>query len=422
MPYYHIWTIGCQMNKAESARLGRRFEAAGYAPAARAEDASLAVVNSCVVRQHAEDKVVNRLYYLGGLKKKNPAMMLAVTGCLVEKDIAPLKKRFPFVDYFFRPGEPPPWLPADAVIPPVRPAPTVYVPIIQGCNNFCTYCVVPYRRGRQKSRMPQEIYDEVVCLVKSGVKEVVLVGQNVDAYGHDLPEKPDLAGLLYLLRDIDGLCRIRFLTNHPQDMSERLIEAIAALPKVCREINLPFQAGSDEILKKMRRGYTADDYRRLVGRLRERMPDIALSTDVIVGFPGETDEQFGETVSMLEEIRFDAVHVAVYSIRPGTIAAREFRDDVPAPVKKARLEAVESLQAGIAAGINAGLLGQKLEVLVEGRKKGKWHGRTRSGKLVFFAGDGEDLAGKLVCVKIQKTSSWSLQGTRDRGESFKEEQ
>jgi tRNA-2-methylthio-N6-dimethylallyladenosine synthase len=279
---------------------------------------------------------------------------------------------------------------------------------------------VPYRRGREKSRPLQEIYDEVSCLAKSGVKEVVLVGQNVDAYGHDLPEKPDLAGLLYLLSDIDGISRIRFLTNHPQDMSARLIEAMAALPKVCREINLPFQAGSDDMLKKMRRGYTADDYRRLVGRLRQRMPDIALSTDVIVGFPGETDEQFQDTLKLLKEVRFDAVHVAAYSVRPGTIAARELPDDVPAAVKKARLEAVESLEAVIAAGINAGLLGQKLEVLVEGRDKGKWHGRTRSGKLVFFAGDGEDLTGKLVNIKIDKTSPWSLQGTQDRGEGFKE--
>jgi len=418
MSSYHIWTIGCQMNKAESDRLGRLFEAAGYAPADTLEEASLVLVNSCVVRQHAEDKVINKLHYLGGLKKKNPGMTLAVTGCLVEKDTGLLKKRFPFVDHFFGPGEPPPWLPGNSIAAGARPAPSVYIPIIGGCNNFCTYCVVPYRRGREKSRTPEEIFNEAARLAQAGAKEIILVGQNVDAYGHDLPEKTDLAALLYRLHDIEGISRIRFLTNHPQDMSERLIEAMGALPGVCREVNLPFQAGSDEILKKMRRGYTIGEYRQLVSRLRERMPDIAISTDVIVGFPGETEEQFRGTVELLKDIRFDMVHVAAYSPRPGTIAARELQDDVPAPVKKARLEAVESLQCDIAAGINAGLKGQILEVLVEGKDKGKWHGRSRSGKLVFFDGDGGDLTGKTVNIKIEKTSPWSFQGTLYRGEGI----
>ena len=256
MPLYHIWTIGCQMNKAESERLGSLFEQIGYQPAASAEDADLILLNSCVIRQSAENKVVSKIGALKSLKKNNPAVKIALTGCLVDSHIDKLQKRFPIVDYFFAAGEMPPWIDKclTANIIPLKPSVSTFINIIQGCNNFCSYCIVPYRRGREKSRPVDDIVSEAKTLVERGAKEIILVGQNVDSYGHDLPDKPDLAALLGEINKIDGLKRLRFLTNHPKDMSDRLIDAIANLDKVCEEINLPVQAGDDEILKTMRRG------------------------------------------------------------------------------------------------------------------------------------------------------------------------
>jgi len=411
MPHYHIWTIGCQMNKAESERLSSLFAELGYQPTETAEEASLIVLNSCVVRQGAENKVVNKLNALRHLKGTNPQLTLAVTGCLVNSEVSHLKARFPYVDYFFPPGGYPPWLERaePQLMLPRHPAPATFVPIIQGCDNFCAYCIVPYRRGRERSRPIAEISGEVKELVSRGTREVTLLGQNVDSYGHDLPDKPDLADLLQELNAIAGLARIRFLTNHPKDMSFRLIEAVARLDKVCEQISLPVQSGSNDILKAMNRGYTVEHYRRLVAEIRSKIAEIALSTDVIVGFPGESEAQFRQTLDLLAEIEADTVHVAVYSPRPGTAAARDFEDDIPATEKKRRLDQIEALQAKIARQINAKLSGQTVEALVEDRKKGKWQGRTRSGKLVFFSSNA-DCQGQLVKIKIEKTSPWSLQG------------
>ena len=399
------------MNKAESERLGSHLERHGYQKTAAAEEAELIVLNSCVVRQSAESRVIGRLNALKALKRSCPDLTLAVTGCLVNSDTDELKKSFPFVDYFFKPGEYPPWLEKPELGPvlPRHPAPVTFVSIIQGCNNFCTYCIVPYRRGRERSRPLEEIVAEVKELVRCGVKEVVLLGQNVDSYGHDLPGRPQLSDLLCELDTVDGLVRIRFLTNHPKDMSLRLIEKIACLDKVCEEISLPVQSGSNDILRAMGRGYTVEHYRQLIAEVRSRVPGVALSTDVIVGFPSETEEQFQETFDLLFELRFDVVHVAAYSTRPGTIAAGRFVDDVPLAVKRARLRRVEGLQEEIAAEINAWLLGRTVKVLVEGRKKGRWWGRARSGKLVFFD-SSSDCLGQLVEIEIEKTSPWALQG------------
>ena len=412
MPQYYIWTIGCQMNKAESERLGSYLEQRGYQATAAAEDADIIVLNSCVVRQHAESRVINKLDALKPLKKARPDLTLAVTGCLVNSEVEQLKKTLPYVDYFFKAGEYPPWLEKEGnlhTITPLHPSTSTFVPIMQGCNNFCAYCIVPYRRGQERSRPIAEIACEVEQLVNRGVKEVTLLGQNVDSYGHDLPHQPDLADLLGKLNAIEGLARIRFLTNHPKDMSARLIEAVAHLDKVCEMICLPVQSGSDEILKAMRRGYTAEHYRRLVSQIRSAIPESALSTDVIVGFPSETDEQFRQTFDLLAEARFDTVHVAAYSPRTGTIASKEFEDNVPLDEKRERLHKIEQLQEGIATEINQKLLGKTVEVLVEGRKKGKWQGRTRTGKLVFFS-DSNDCLRQLVNIRIEKTSPWSLQG------------
>jgi len=399
------------MNKAESERLGSFFEQRGYQETAAVEQADVIVLNSCVVRQHAEDRVINKLSSLKTLKQQRPDITLALTGCLVNSDTEQLKKKFPQVDYIFKPGEPPQWLEESEWTQalPQHPSPGVYVPIIQGCNNFCAYCIVPYRRGRERSRPVAEISCEVEELVHREAKEVTLLGQNVDSYGHDLPGKPDLADLLNELNAIDGLARIRFLTNHPKDMSTRLIDAVARLDKVCEHISLPVQVGSDDILKAMRRDYTAEQYCRLVTEIRDKIPGVALSTDVIVGFPSESEPQFRQTIDLLSKLRFDTIHVAAYSPRPGTIAARELEDDVPPDEKKERLRQVEVLQERIATEINAQLSGQTVETLVEGKNKGKWQGRTRTDKLVFFSSNDDQL-GQLVNVRIDKTSPWSLQG------------
>ena len=421
MPHYHVWTIGCQMNKAESARIASLLEQQGYQAAGSTDDADVVVLNSCVVRQSAESKVVNKLHVLRRLKKARPDLVIALTGCLVGSDEVALRKAYPHVDHFFRPGELPEWLthPPDSVPLPETASVSVYVPIIQGCNNFCTYCIVPYRRGREHSRPVNDIMREIEGLVRRGAKEVVLLGQNVDSYGHDLPDKSDLADLLGRVNGIDGLLRIRFLTNHPKDMSSKLIDRVATLDKVCRHISLPVQAGDDDVLAAMRRGYTVAHYRQLVAEIRERVPGVALSTDLIVGFPGETETQFQHSVDLLTELKFDAVHAACYSPRSGTVAAREFTDDVSREQKSRRLGIIEQLQQGILTEINVGLLGQAVEVLVDGRAKGKWRGRTQSDKLVFFSGPG-DFLGRLVKTTVTRTGPWSLQGNVLNGKDDKE--
>jgi len=410
------------MNKAESLRIAGYLNSAGYQAATSFQEADLIVLNTCVVRQSAEDKVLGTLDGLKGLKKKPPNLYILVTGCFVDSDIEGLEGRFPQVDFFFKPGaysELVDWAQGRGVYSAFgfqpsafsreTPSPCAFVPIIQGCDNFCSYCIVPYRRGREVSRDLEEIASEVEEMVRRGVKEVTLLGQNVDSYGHDLPERPDLADLLVRLNGMDNLVRIRFLTNHPKDMSLKLIKAVASRDKVCEHLELAVQAGDDGILKAMRRGYTVEQYRELIHTVRCHIPEVSLSTDVIVGFPGEKEEQFENTFSLLEEIRFDVVHVAAYSPRPGTIASRKYEDNVPLEVKKERLRKVEELQEDIATEINSQLQDQTVEVLVEGEKKGKWYGRTRSNKLVFFE-DNDERLGQLVKVKIGKTSPWALQG------------
>jgi len=424
MPRYFIWTIGCQMNKAESQQIASYLDSVGYQAANSFFHADLVVLNTCVVRQSAENRVLGTLGLLKGLKNKHPNLQILVTGCLVNSDTQELKRRFPYVDLLFKSGDYPElsaWgqkqgIPVEQRLLRyagnnswIASSPYALIPVIQGCDNFCSYCIVPYRRGREVSRRREEILYEVEELVRRGIKEVTLLGQNVDSYGHDLPGHPGLADLLSELSSIDDLARIRFLTNHPKDISLRLIEAIASINKVCEHLELPVQAGDDDILRAMRRGYTVEQYRELVHTIRRKVPQISLSTDIIVGFPGETEEQFEYSLSLVKEMGFDVVHVAAYSPRPGTIAWREYQDNIPAEVKKERLHKIEELQAAIAGEINSQLQGREVEVLVEGSKGGKWFGRTRSNKLVFFE-DAGDWLGQLARVKIEKTSPWSLGG------------
>jgi len=291
-----------------------------------------------------------------------------------------------------------------------KPDVAAYVPIIHGCDKFCTFCIIPYRRGREVCRPIEEVANEVLLLARRGVKEVTLLGQNVDSYGHDLPGQPDLGDLLAEVNRVDELERIRFLTSHPNDMSDHIIDSVAELDRVCEHINLPFQAGDDEVLRRMRRGYTNDDYRHLIEKIRTRVPNVSLSTDVIVGFSGETDEQFEKTMELIKDIQFDKVHAAAYSARPGTIAGRKMEDDVPYEEKKARLKNIEELQETILTRKNAELQGEVVEVLVEGRKRGKWYGRNRNDKLVYFE-DDTDRKGEMLEVRVDQTGPWSLQGT-----------
>jgi len=417
MSYYHIWSIGCQMNKAYSGQLATALERLGYRSTRAIEEADIVVINSCIVRQSAENRVLSKLNSLIPLKRLNPDTVVALAGCIVDPGIAELRRCFPHVDLFLKPGQSAELLELARTrvpegmqgSPPLPPPPSAFVTIIEGCDNFCSYCIVPYRRGRERSRPLTEIRCQVESLVERGVKQVTVLGQNVDSYGHDLPGMPDLADLLKELNSVEGLLRISFLTSHPKDMSQKLIWAVASLDKVCESISLPVQAGDDEILQAMGRGYTAQNYRELVEQIRSIVPGVALSTDVIVGFPGETEVQFQRTLDLLSNIRFDTVHVAAYSPRPGTLASREFEDDVPLSEKRWRLQKVEELECQIASEINAQLLGQTVEVMVEGDKKGRWWGRTRTGKLVFFDDDANRL-GQLVKVEIEKTSPWSLQG------------
>lgn len=418
---YHIWTVGCQINKADSARLGAGLDRVGYEEVDRPEDADVVVVNTCAVREGAEERAVNKLATLKQLKQRDHAgLKVVMMGCMVGMRTNDLERRFPFVDIFARPQA------FDDVLHGLgvdttdtggefwpeavgqTGGPTAFVPIVEGCNKFCTYCIVPYRRGRERSRSPEEVVHEVATLLRSGVREVTLLGQTVEAYGHDLPERPDLGDLMRLIHDLPGLARIRFLTSYPRDMTDRIMAAVAELPKVCESFSLPVQSGDDGVLAEMRRGYSVDEYRAKVRRVRELMPDAGITTDVIVGFPGETEAQFEHSHQLLEELRFDKVHVAAYSPRPGTIAWRRMEDDVSMTEKKARLQRVELLQERIATEINAKLLDTIQDVLVEEIRDGRPAGRNRTNKLVHF--DGVAGIGDLVQVRITRTSPWSLQG------------
>ena len=417
------------MNKADSLAASEALAKLGYRAVDRAQEADLIILNTCVVRQSAEDRAIGYLSSLKPLRRRNPQTRLIVMGCLVGDDnISQLRRRFPYVDAWLKPSDIQgllDFVQKDApqtsevlkrtatynlqLATPV----SALVPVMHGCDHFCTFCIVRLRRGRERSRPIEEVVCEVKSLAARGAREVTLLGQNVDSYGHDLPGKPTLADLLRAVHEVEGLYRIRFLTSHPGDIRPDLIETVAELPKVCEHFELPVQSGNDEILRRMGRGYTVAQYCDLIERIRARIPGVSLATDVIVGFPGETEAQFESTYRLLEELRFDVVHVAAYSPRPGTPAAR-LPDDVPPEEKERRRRAIEELQKRIAGEINGQLLGQTVEVLVEERRKGRWRGRTRTNKLVFF-GDKADWRGKLAQVEITWAGPWSMVGEVQKG-------
>jgi len=416
------------MNTADSQRLAAALEKLGCVPTGQPAQADVIVLNTCVVRQSAEDKVYGRLSSLRPLKERNPRLVIGVMGCLVgPRQVDHLRERFPWVDVWMPPSQPEPLLNllreqgyaaeetrADRWLLPSGErgrVVTACIPVVLGCSTGCTYCVIPYRRGAERSRPVEEIMREAEALVAQGVREITLLGQIADRYGLDLPEKTTLAALLRSLHQITDLWRIRFLTSHPRWFTEELLNTVAELPKVCEHIELPVQAGDDEVLARMRRGYTVADYRQLVALIRERIAGVSIATDVIVGFPGETEEQFRRTYELLAGLRLDKVHIARYSPRPQTLAARRYPDDVPAEEKERRRKVLEELQTSIAEELNARLLGQTVEVLVEGRdeRKGRWWGRTRTDRLVFFT-SAEDWLGRLAQVRITWSGPWSLIG------------
>jgi tRNA-2-methylthio-N6-dimethylallyladenosine synthase len=449
MKKYSVWTEGCQMNVADSQRVGSALERLGYSFTGKPEDADVIVLNTCVVRQSAEDKAYGRLSSLKPLKAKNPELVINLMGCLVGiRDNQQLRTRFPYVDVFSPPSDPGPLVSflteGDArtlettetmqrfaemdgesatmftglagtdqtslVLPERERGKVVaaHVPVVLGCSHACTFCIIPSRRGGERSRPVADVLAEVRGLVAQGVKEITLLGQIVDRYGKDLPEGPNLAALLRILHEVDGLERIRFLTSHPNYFGEDIMEAVAELPKVMPHIEIPIQAGNDEVLKNMRRGYTQAEYRNIVQKIRERIPGSSIATDIIVGFPGESEIQFMETYHLLEELRLDVAHLARYSTRPGTVAQRRFPDDVPEEEKMRRFRMLEEMQEKIVGEINSQYLGRKIEVLFEDKVKGRWRGRTPTNKLVFAESE-QELLGKILPASITWTGPWSMQ-------------
>jgi tRNA-2-methylthio-N6-dimethylallyladenosine synthase len=431
---YHIWTEGCQMNVADSQRVGSSLEHLGYTFTETIEEADVIVLNTCVVRQSAEDKAMGRVSSLAPLKKKNPNLVINLMGCMVGvRGAEKLRERLPYVDVFSPPSDPGPLIShltqgeiqsmedaettrrflamdEELILPVAEQGKLVsaHVPIVYGCSHACTFCIIPYKRGVERSRPIGDIVGEIRSLAKQGVKEVTLLGQIVDRYGKDIPDGPNLAALLRLIHDVDGIERIRFLTSHPNYFDDELIQAIAELPRVMPHIELPIQAGDDEVLANMKRGYTQRDYRDLVAKIRKRIPDCSIATDIIVGFPGETEEQFMETYRVLSDLRLDVAHLARYSVREGTVATRRMDDNVPEEEKMRRLHMLDDLQEQIVGEINKKYLGETVEVLFEEKVKNRWRGRTPTNKLVFVESN-DDLRGKLLPVTVTWTGPWSMQ-------------
>jgi len=436
MKKLYIQTYGCQMNQYDSERIARLLGREGYAAAARAEEADLILLNTCSVRDKAEQKVYSALGRWRELKENKPGLIIAVGGCVAQQEGEALLRRAPYVDLVVgtqnihklgemvrevetlhrRPAElafyrDPSYMEDGEGAPRVRGA-MAYVTIMQGCNKVCSFCIVPYVRGRELSRPSGKILAEIGQLVRDGVKEIMLLGQNVNSYGKTAAGDLSFPELLRRINVIEGLERIRFTTSHPEDLSPELIEAYATLEKLCEHLHLPVQSGSDSVLTRMRRGYTREKYLEKIRRLRERCPKVSLTTDIIVGFPGETDEEFAATLEILERVEYDEIYAFSYSPRPHTLAGKLYLDDVPEEVKKRRLERVLNRQGEISLRRNRKKIGEIEEILIEGPAKlrdGQIMGRTRSHKIVNAAGS-EALAGKLAAVRITAASPNSLLG------------
>ncbi|HKV43461.1 MAG TPA: tRNA (N6-isopentenyl adenosine(37)-C2)-methylthiotransferase MiaB [bacterium] len=430
---FHIITQGCQMNVRDSEAMAGLLLGLGYQPTDSPADADVILINTCTIREGADDRAYGRLGELRDLKRHRPGLILGLAGCLVQKDRERVRARAPYLDLVFgvhnihrlpellrqvRDGCQPVyevWDRSDRDDPlPVLPAHRGsavrgFVNIIHGCNKFCTFCIVPYVRGRERSVPPEAVVAEVADLAGRGYREVTLLGQNVDSYGHDLTPRRDLADLLRLVGDVDGIERIRFTTSHPRDMTRTLIRAVADLPKVCEHFHLPVQSGDDRVLRRMHRAYTTAQYRATVDAIREAVPAASVTTDVIVGFPGETEDEYEGTVRLIDEVRFDVVNTAIYSPRQGTPAAG-YPGQVPGEIAHRRLLDLNRVVERIASEVNQRLVGTRQEVLVDSPgARGGVVGRTRTNKVVTLGGD-ERLVGRTVAAEITAAGSWVLRG------------
>ena len=430
-----VVTYGCQQNEADSERIAGMLQAMGYEKTDKEEDADIIVVNTCAVRDHAEQRALSITGGYKHLKSKNPSLIIGVSGCMVSKkqSVDRIKRSYPYIDFTF--GTEKLWQMPEILygvmstqkrsfcpnegkpitmegIPVLRENPyKAWVSIMYGCNNFCTYCIVPYVRGRERSRRPEDILREVRELVESGCREITLLGQNVNSYGKEFGGECDFADLLSRICEIEGDYIIRFMTSHPKDASRKLIDTMAANPRIARQFHLPVQSGSDRILKAMNRNYTRESYLSLIRYMREKMPDIAISTDIIVGFPGETEEDFEDTLSIVREARYDMMYSFIYSKRGGTPAA-EMEDQVPAEVTGKRFPRLLEVQNEISLERNLVWENQTLRVLVDGRSKNnpdKFSGRTDGNKIVLFDAD-DSYIGKFVNIKITKAQTFALIG------------
>jgi tRNA-2-methylthio-N6-dimethylallyladenosine synthase len=436
MKKLYLQTYGCQMNQYDSERITQLMGRMDYESTDRIEAADLIILNTCSVRDRAEQKVYSALGRWKELKEQRTGVIIGVGGCVAQQEGANLLKRLPYVDLVFgthnihklpqmveqvqasrsRPVETafyrqPSYMEDPQGRTDVRGA-KAFVTIMQGCNKVCSFCIVPHVRGREVSRPSIRIIDEIESLARHGVKEVMLLGQNVNSYGKTSPGEISFAELLGRVDKVDGLRRIRFTTSHPQDLSPELIEAFATLDKLCEHLHLPVQSGADSVLARMRRGYTRDEYLSRIDRLRRRCPNIALSTDIIVGFPGETDAEFADTLEMLGQLEYDEIFSFVYSPRPQTVSAKIYEDDVAEELKKARLKQVQSLQREISLRKNRESIGNVEEILVDGKsrlKNGQIMGRTRANRIVNLTGE-ETLVGSLLPVRITGATANSLIG------------
>lgn len=434
--HVYIETFGCQMNKADSEHMLGLLDEIGYTQTSDIKSADLMILNTCAIREGAEDKVYSYLGHWRKLKEQNGAL-IAVGGCVAQDAGLSLTKRERAVDIVFgthnlhrlpelvlqaRETHEPvieifQELPDDLPELPVirQNAISAWVNIIYGCDYNCTYCIVPYVRGREKSRDPQQIMQEVRELESGGYKEVTFLGQNVTAYGHDLNPAIHLGNLLEMAGEADGIKRVRFITGHPRDLRPEIIDAVSRVWNACEYFHIPIQAGNDRTLRRMARGYKVDFYRRMVEQIREKMPDAAITSDFIVGFPGETQEEFMDTVNLVEELCFDQCNTAAYSPRPHTPAAN-WDPQVPEEEKYERLRFLNSVVADVSHRRNKRYLGKTVEVLVEGRSEKnpeRLTGRTRTNKIVNFDGgaDGDKLVGQLIDVYVQTANPWALRGT-----------
>lgn len=429
---YHILTYGCQMNEHDSEKIAGMLTSVGYEETDDEKQADLVIFNTCLIRENAELRVFGKLGEVKGLKRNNPHMLVAVCGCMMQRQEIREKvlKKFSFVDIIFGTNtiHELPMLIYDAEINKrksvgiVDDTKSIYenmpkrrkfkhkalVNITYGCDNFCTYCVVPYVRGREKSREPDDIIREIKALAEDGCIEVTLLGQNVNSYGRNLDKKVTFADLLYQINKIDGIERIRFMTSHPKDLTDDLITAIKECGKVCRHVHLPVQAGSNEVLRRMNRKYTKEHYLSLVEKLRKDLPDIAITTDIIVGFPGETEEDFLETIDMVKKVRFDSAFTFLYSMREGTAAAK-MENQIPDDVKHKRFDRLLEVLYPIVLEKNKECLGKVFPVLVETVENNRLTGRTEHFRLVHFKGS-RDLVGEIVNVRITKVKTFHMEG------------